>query len=349
MAENTAPSRRRGRVLRKVALTLVFILLFYIAGSVAAAFIVPRIIFTRTETVAESLEAGITGYELSGREMRFKSGGNLLRGYYYGADNAKGLIVFVHGFRSGAMAHLPEIARFVSGGWSVFAFDGTGTRESEGSGTVGLPQMKYDLLCALDFIEAELPEMPVALYGHSQGAYAVASVLNDRQEIKAAVTVSGFDSPVDLMVYHARRQAGVLADLEMPFLALENYVTFGADGNERASESISSGNTPVLIISGDSDEVVPDELSIASGEISDPNARVLILPGGHADLWFTREAAKKRAEALEKLAELRKEYGEEIPEEALESFYGEIDPERLWELDEDYIAAVLSFFENAVK
>ena len=347
MAEKSAPARRKGR-LKKMALTLAFILLFYIAGSIAAAFIVPDVVFVRSEPRPEDLEIPYSEFSIPRRETGFMSGSNELRGYYYGAESARGLIVFVHGFRSGADAHLPEIERFVSGGWSVFAFDGTGSRESGGAGTVGLPQMKYDLLHAIEFAESEFPGLPVVLYGHSQGAYAAAAVLDDRPEISAAVLVAGFDSPIELMLYHARREAGFFADLESPFLALQNYMTFGKDGNEKASDAISSGETPVLIIRGDSDEVVPEELSIASGEIKDPNAAYLVLPGGHSDLWLTRDAVDRRAAAETRLFELHTEHGDTLPDEVWEEFLSGVDIAGLWETDEDFFSAVLSFFEGAV-
>ena len=142
MAGNAAPSGRKGRVLRKVALTLLFILLFYIVFSTAAALIAPTVIFARSDLSAEYLELAFSKLDTERSEVRFLSGENELRGYYYEAEGAKGIIVFVHGFHSGADAHLPEIMWFLGRGWSVFAFDGTGTRESGGAGTVGLPQMK---------------------------------------------------------------------------------------------------------------------------------------------------------------------------------------------------------------
>ena len=349
MAGNAAPSGRKGRVLRKVAVALAFILLFYIVSSAAMAFALPALIFSRSEVGAENFEVAFSELGFPRTEVSFRSGANELRGYYYEAEGAKGIIVFVHGFHSGADAHLPEILWFLARGWSVFAFDGTGTRESGGAGTVGLPQMKYDLMCALNFIETSLPAQPVVLYGHSQGAYAAAAVLNDFPEIKAAALIAGFDSPLDIMMYHARARVGFIADTQYPFLALSNYLTFGAEGNESAAGSINAGDTPVLIVDCLRDDTVTEELRISHRGVTDPNAEVLSVDSGHSGAWLTEEAEEYARELTEELSGLHEEYGKNLPDGVLEDFRSRIDYARLWELDESFMEKVLSLYDAAVR
>ena len=81
MAGNAAPSGRKGRVLRKVALTLLFILLFYIVFSTAAALIAPTVIFARSDLSAEYLELAFSKLDTERSEVRFLSGENELRGF----------------------------------------------------------------------------------------------------------------------------------------------------------------------------------------------------------------------------------------------------------------------------
>ena len=349
MAGNAAPKGRKGRVLRKVAVTLLFILLFYIVFSTAAALVAPTLIFSRSDVGAENLEIAFSDLGLPRTEVRFESGANELMGYYYEAEGAKGIVVFVHGFHSGADAHLPEILWFLDRGWSVFAFDGTGTRGSEGAGTVGLAQMKYDLLCALDFIKSSLPAQPVVLYGHSQGAYAAAAVLNDFPEIRAAALIAGFDSPLDIMMYHARARVGVLADTQYPFLALSNYLTFGAEGNESAASSINAGDTPVLIIDCARDEIVTEELRISTRGVTDPNAKVVSVDSGHSGAWLTDGAEEYARELEAELSELHEKYGADLPDEAIEDFRSRIDYARLWELGESFMERILALYDAAVR
>ena len=68
------------------------------------------------------------------------------------------------------------------------------------------------------------------LYGHSLGGYAVAAAL-DEADVKAAVCLSGFNSPVQTMHGKAKEYVGVLADIEYPFLCLQNRFVFGDDAD----------------------------------------------------------------------------------------------------------------------
>jgi hypothetical protein len=56
---------------------------------------------------------------------------------------------------------------FAQNGYYVFAYDATGTDESEGNGVGGLPQGVIDLDYAISFVEEskEIPDLPIVLFG----------------------------------------------------------------------------------------------------------------------------------------------------------------------------------------
>ena len=100
------------------------------------------------------------------REMiGFQSGNNILQGYLYGQDAETGLLVLSHGIGGGADSYLPQIRYFVDRGWQVFAYDATGSFDSEGDSTKGFPQALLDLDAALHFIQTEerYAELPIVL------------------------------------------------------------------------------------------------------------------------------------------------------------------------------------------
>ena len=70
--------------------------------------------------------------EFPRRSVSFYSGKNKLQGYVYGEEKQKGLVVFSHGILSGHEDYLGAILELVKRGWTVFAFDNTGSAESEG-------------------------------------------------------------------------------------------------------------------------------------------------------------------------------------------------------------------------
>ena len=91
---------------------------------------------------------------------------------------------------------------------SGFAYDATGNDQSEGQSNIGMEQGVIDLSAAIDYVEQdrELGRYPIALYGHSWGAYCVGAVLVDHSEVKAVVAVSGFNSSAEWMRYMVRGQ-----------------------------------------------------------------------------------------------------------------------------------------------
>ena len=147
------------------------------------------------------------------RVVRFKSGDNTLVGYVYGEHNDKGLVVIAHGLGGGAESYMAETLYFVDNGWRVFSFDCTGSYESEGKGAKGLPQSVVDLNSALGYIESDsaLKDLPVMLYGHSWGGYAVAAVLNYGHDVAAAASIAGFNAPMEILFERAERMMGSIA------------------------------------------------------------------------------------------------------------------------------------------
>ena len=89
------------------------------------------------------------------RPVSFFSGANKLQGYVYGEENTKGLIVFSHGILSWHEDYLSGIAELVRRGYTVFAYNNTGSANSEGEDARGLVQGVLDLDAALDYVNSD--------------------------------------------------------------------------------------------------------------------------------------------------------------------------------------------------
>lgn len=312
-------------------------LLLYCALSMLASAIVFRAIFPRKDGTSP---LRYTYEELAPALRResftFRSGKNTLSGWRYDAEDPKGLIVIVNGIGDDADAHLCEIVAFVRAGWSVATWDATGVGKSEGRGTIGLQQIADDLSAFLTYAAQTdvLNALPVVLYGHSAGAYAAALNLQVFDSVRAAVCISGFDRPVTLMYEHAGRRFGFLATLQYPFLLLENLFLFGADADASARDAINAVETPVLIIGGSSDDLVPYENSLIRDPngYTNPNVRILEITSSfrneHATPWLSPAAARYRLENPD-------------PETADKALANELDP--------TFIETVLQFFEDSIR
>lgn len=324
---------RRGGTLRKVLKRLLIVLLIYSLSSMLLSAVVFRVLFPRSD--------GDPGYRLCYAEIdqsayprevfTFPSGSNTLTGYRYDTRDPKGLIVVINGIGAGADAHLPEILYFLDHGWSVVTWDATGVGESEGRGLIGLQQVRLDLLAYLDARGEDT--LPTVFYGHSAGAYAAATALEQGEPIRAAVCVCGFDSPVSVMYYHAKSYVGPLAGLQYPFLLLENVFLFGKDANVSAADALRESRLPVLLIESSSDDRVPHEIGLLQDDAlaGKPNISVLTVDADwrneHSTPWLSAAAA---------------EYIAGLPAD------GAVDKALANELDEAFMAQVLQFFDAAV-
>ena len=234
--------------------------------------------------------------------VRFSSGENTLTGYCYPCDDPLGLIVISAGFGEVCDSHLSETMYFVDNGFSVFCFDCTGVGESDGRGTVGLAQPALDLRAALTYIAdaPALSRLPVFLFGHSAGGYAAATC-TDVPGVKAAVILSGFDSPTLLMRESARGYVGVLADIEYPFLVLQTELVFGGRGGVSASDRLLDAEIPIAVFEGNNDQTIPPSVRLSQKLSDTANERISLqicdrLPrNGHSGIWLTENAMNYRA------------------------------------------------------
>lgn len=289
--------------------------------------------------------------------VKFDSGENNLIGYIFGREDADKLVVMSHGMGGGAESFTSEILYFIKNGYRIFAFDNTGCFNSEGEGMMGMAQSVIDLDAALTYIESddELNNLPVLLYGHSWGGYAAAAVLGSDHDIKASVSISGYNTPMAILTEQSISMIGKpLTYIEYPFIWLNNKLTFGSKANISAVDSINSSDAHVMIIHGTGDEVVKfDGASIIShkDEITNPNVIYKEIDGklnGHNNIFMTEEGEEYLEELNEEHDELEKQYNGEIPREIEKDFYDKIDKNLTGRLSETFMNDIEDFYMNAL-
>jgi alpha-beta hydrolase superfamily lysophospholipase len=318
--------------------------------------------FPRYERHDMSVSAGLRYEDLSERYPRrlvsFKSGPNRLQGYVYGVNQTKGLVVVVHGLGGGADSYLSQITYFVDQGWSVFAYDATGSFDSEGNSTKGFPQALIDLDAVLMYIESQedFASLPLLLFGHSWGGYAVANILHYDYNIQGIVSVSGANSPMEMIIEQGRNMMGSFMNTQYPTLWLYQRMLFGKTASLNAYDAIQQTDTPIFIIHGTEDELVAyDGSSIISHFKKSPpiNVRTLSISdegrNGHDNLFRSHTAIVYIDEINIEYGELYQTYEQNIPYNIKQEFYSTIDRALAQDINKDLMDEIDSFFINAIK
>jgi len=350
---------------RSAAKIILWIAIFLLFFSVVAFFLVKHLYdksFTRVDRPEHSgfIRFSDVADKLDVTEVQFPSGLNMLAGYIFsafGAENGKGLVVIAHGLGGGAESYLAETMYFVEQGWRVFSYDCTGSHSSEGKNTRGLPQSAIDLDAALTYVAGNdaLSSLPVMLYGHSWGGYAVTAVLNydHRNKINAVASIAGYNAPIEILVEQASKMIG-------PFVAYVAYpvewayqkVLFGSAADVTAVDGINNTDTAVLIIHGTEDQAISYNgaaIIAHRDEITNPNVAYKTCSAenqnGHSNLFRSVPAT---AYINEKNAEYKQTYEQwkkKIPDDIKAEYYANLDKNLVSELDADFMEEVNGFFE----
>lgn len=328
------------------------------AGSVAAVQILLGDTFRRTEPQAytASLRYEDVADRYDREAVSFLSGGNRLRGHLYGTGNREGLVVISHGLGGGEESYLAEALTFVDHGYQVLCYSNTGCWDSEGKNCVGLSQSVLDLDAALTWTEGEsrFDGLPVLLYGHSWGGYAVAAVLAFDHEVTASASVAGFNDPMTMIVEWGGRMMGPLIWAEYPFIWLNQRLTFGGVLDLTAADAINAVDTPVLILHGSGDSTVScDHAGIiaARERITNPNVAYIVRSGagqdGHNSLFHSLDGLAYMDAVQADYEALYEQYSGEPPEQAKDAFFAGVDKGRASAVDEAFMEEVLTFYEAA--
>jgi len=271
-------------------------------------------------------------------DVAFELDGYTLRGHVYGAKNDRGLIIFRHGMFSKHQDYLPLITALVDKGWRVFAYDAIGCGESDGESTLGMSQSPHDVAAAIDFArENGLADgMPLLLVGHSWGGYGVAAALEERLDVDACVTMSGFDTPMKILDYSVTNAYGPIGKLQWPFLWLNTLIDFGQNADISASNAIVSSSVPTLVIHGSDDTTAPfqgvsilDALQNRQGEFSDTGISFIVKeePGrsGHNDYFYSPKSQAYLNECADALQALLDENGDDVTAPEVQDYLKTVD------------------------
>ena len=296
------------------------------------------------------------------RRLDFFSGENRLRGYVYGEENSKGLIIFSHGILSCHEDYLAGILEMVRLGWTVFAFNNTGSADSEGKDARGLVQGPLDLNAAIDCVNAdeELSNKKKFLLGHSQGGYSVCAVLNLRDDVDGVVSISGFTTPMEVTAELGKLEYGrVFAGLVYPMVKLFYRARFGRFASLSAIKGINKSKKPVYVMHGIGDSYVNfygSALINHRNKIKNPKVKYKELDyegrTGHEDMFISLPAKQYVRELDNEVKQAMQEYHVndkyKLPKEALDAIYAKADRVRASEVNKELFSEIDEYFTRLI-
>lgn len=217
----------------------------------------------------------------NGRKVLFKSGRNELSGWFYGedSDNAKGLIIISHAMGVTSEYYLPEIMYFADRGYKVFAFDNTGYGYNKGL-FWGFPQAVKDLKSAIIF--ADDHTLPIILFGHSMGGYAVSTVLADPEvkshNISGVIEYSGFNDIKGVVRDFLGADNSLLKKFMAELICLGQFLIFGRMIYNKASDVVNANSdVNFIMVHGTKDEEVRiGSTALISRDFANTNVRKII-------------------------------------------------------------------------
>ncbi|MBE5754438.1 MAG: alpha/beta fold hydrolase [Clostridiales bacterium] len=352
-----ASSKRKAK---KVVTAILATLSGFSAMTVASAVIAYDSFFERYERPNYELYPGEYCFErvsdrLKRDEFYIKTKGADLKCYYYPTENAKGLVIIVHGLHAGADDFIPFAECFVKHGFNVFSYDGTGVYDSKGDSTVGMCQSLVDLDNVLNFIKNEdaYKNQPLYLMGHSQGGYAVTSILSLHKEVKAVAAVAPINNAFTVMVEKGEQYVGKVAQASRPIFSVYQRILFKDYVNYDGVKGINSVDIPIFIAQGvDDKSITYDKLSITAyrDSITNPNVEYYLTKGvlgSHLEILYSVDAVLYRKEVASDLKLLEMNKGTKLTTAEKAEYNATVNHKLYSSVNEELMVKIIDTFDNA--
>lgn len=314
------------------------LVLLIIAGGMYAGKIYS--FYFQRESASETRRRTIDEFKgLKVEECTFLSDrGQKLAGYKYSKEDLipKGVVIMAQGLGLGGhCVNMDAADYFTSNGYLVFAYDATGTDKSEGESVIGMQQGVIDLDHAISYVEQDsgMKKYPIALYGHSWGAYCVCAVLNVHPEVKAVAAVSGFNKPSDFY------KTGMPPYLS-PYFNMFEKIKFGKYAEYSSLSGFAKTKAGIMIIQSKDDRNVPEATGYDKyyeKYKDDPRFRFKLYEDrGHMFIFYTDAARKYDRQYMYEETSQLTDYGQAHP----------FDKTIGYEVDPDFFGNVLGFFNE---
>ncbi len=216
--------------------------------------------------------------------------------------NARGTIIHFHGNGENRSTHFGTLAWVLEHGYNLFTFDYRGYADSEGSAS---PTGVYkDGMAAIRWVKKNAPrgtdERDLIFYGQSLGGAILARCFEDvvdRSRARAVVIESSFDS-------YQRIAADVLSRSWLTWIFQPLGYAFVSDETSPEDSFAKISPTPLLVIHGRSDQVVPYRFGERIFSLAQEPKSFIEIPRGRHLNTYAVESGRYQGELVKYLADL---------------------------------------------
>ncbi len=262
----------------------------------------------------------------------------------------KAVLVVVHGLCGSHRNYLDLCHYFANRGYAIFTYDATGNGESEGEKVGGFAQGLADLDHVLTFVknQAEYNGLPIMLMGHSWGGYCVGSVLKFHPDVKAVVSISGFDTTAGLLKQYSEVHMGKAVTLLMPYVLLYEKICWRKYAGISVCDGFANSKARVMVIHSLDDETIHTENGYGRyyDRFGDDDRFVfkVYTDRAHSYPVNSDKARMVRTDVKEVYLKVLDEQGED----AAKCYIDKVDRREWMELDEPLMQEILMMFDKAI-
>ena len=290
---------------------------------------------------------------LQAQPISFRSGGNELRGFFYGYPGARTdtLIVFCHGIGGGHRSYMTEIDRICRAGYSVFAYDNTGCFASQGESIGSMSRSLADLDSAIKYLKSEgifAKYQNVYCIGHSWGGFAVGNIPRFHPDISKIVVISGFLSVEGLLT-------SSLANVRLPaeqglikkIMAFEQAAA-PEYWDAYLPDAVKLGTAKYLFAHSTDDPMVPFAPNTGLLQTLCPEQTFLVYGDRAHNPNYTADAVNYMQQTFGRFNKLN--HAGRLPTlEKKRAFFAETDWRRMTAQDEDFWTRVFGFLDGEAR
>lgn len=210
--------------------------------------------------------------------------GSTIAGWHVKSEDARGVVVLLHGIRGNRRAMLRRARLLAGHGYSSVLIDLQAHGESPGQRITLGHRERHDVRAAVAYAKRSYPAHPVGVIGVSLGG--ASAILASPLDIDAMVVESVYS---DIETAIDNRVGGILGPLAMipsAILKLQLKPRLGVSPNQlRPIDRIARVDCPILIISGQDDtHTTARETRQMFDQAASPKHLWLVPAAGHEDL-----------------------------------------------------------------